>query len=35
MFVRPISSTAATEASEIGTKTWLRNVIMGSWISPR
>jgi hypothetical protein len=32
--VRPISNTAVTEASEIGTKTWLRNVIMGGWISP-
>lgn len=34
IFVRPISNTAVTEASEIGTRTWLRIVIMGGWISP-
>jgi hypothetical protein len=27
--VRPIRNTAVTEATEIGTKTWFRNVIMG------
>jgi hypothetical protein len=29
MFVKPISNTAATEASAVGKKTWLMNMVIG------